>query len=425
MRLVGTRVILGGGLNNMLMNTAQMLAECCCSKFHPDGSADTRHLVLPRLDSDPLRPSGTKGRQVPLLFRDVFDAGAFVRGVRPCRAIDATPDGPGAVDTKTLTPLPAKVFGPASASSPRLEHTAPQPIRGRWNGSSHLARVYSAARPSEGVARLLRALEAEAVRRAGPRWDAVHLTIEKDWWWSSSFCAPRLREGRIRRCFAPSEVARAIAPARGASGATGTVLLYAYDKVSDLGPPVCASDFGPNTVKLVLQSRTPAARMSRAACVADSSCYTIRNAAEQFLAAMAPAGFYGNRFSTFSKGVALMRAGAAAAGEVATTVHVVSGKPWRNASHPRARRYHGGGSRKRRGDRAARAARLEHGGKGGDWDSLSFAYDCATSALEVIKPVFTAHPGFHLLRPLGQHADGGQYSRGGMPCPAARPASSR
>ena len=36
--------------------------------------------------------------------------------------------------------------------------------------------------------------------------------------------------------------------------------------------------------------------------------YTYRNAAEEFFAASAPAGFYGNSFSTFAKGVAMLRA---------------------------------------------------------------------------------------------------------------------
>lgn len=36
-------------------------------------------------------------------------------------------------------------------------------------------------------------------------------------------------------------------------------------------------------------------------------CQTLRNAAELFLAAAAPAGFFGNSFSTFSRGIALLR----------------------------------------------------------------------------------------------------------------------
>ena len=371
----------------MLMNIAQMLSECCCEPRRPDGSADTRYLVLPRLDADPLlQVVPPRRRQVPLLFRDVFDAPAFVRGVRPCRAVDASPHGPGAVDAKTRKPLPANVFGAASASSPLLEHTTPQPIRGKWNQSAHLERVYRAARPSERVQRLIRALEAEAVRLAGPRWDAVHLPIEKDWWWASSFCAPRPREGRVRRCFSPSEVARAIAPARAASGATGSVLLFAHDKVSDFGPPVCAADFGPRAVKLVLPYSSPS-RLSREACVAHSSCYTIRNAAEQFLAVRAPAGFFGNSFSTFSKGIALLRAAKGVPSQMAGSA----------ATPPRA------------DANASRGGEVEN-----DWGSASFAYDCASIAPEVIKPVFTAHPGFHLLRQLGA---GGQYGRGGVPCP--------
>lgn len=167
------------------------------------------------------------------------------------------------------------------------------------------------------------------------------------------------------------------------------MLLYAHDKVSELGPPVCASDFGGRTVKLLLlplsaglQSfhRPYSASVNRRAdgiaeAEGEQLCYTLRNAAEQFLAARAPGGFYGNRFSTFSKGVALMRA-ARRSSAVA---------PWdmRNAE------------------------------EASDWASQSFAYDCATSALELIKPVFTAHPGFHLLRPLAH--------RGDRPCPPKYP----
>ena len=65
-------------------------------------------------------------------------------------------------------------------------------------------------------------------------------------------------------------------------------------QVSSFGPPTEFNEYGPRAAKLLISPTVP---------------YTIRNAAEQFLAAAAPAGFYGNAYSTFSKGVALMRAG--------------------------------------------------------------------------------------------------------------------
>ena len=43
--------------------------------------------------------------------------------------------------------------------------------------------------------------------------------------------------------------------------------------------------------------------------------YTVRAAVEMFVAARAPAGFYGNSFSTFSRGVALLRSGSTCTGE--------------------------------------------------------------------------------------------------------------
>ena len=56
---------------------------------------------------------------------------------------------------------------------------------------------------------------------------------------------------------------------------------------------MCAKRFGNATFKLQLPNEI---------------AYTLRNAAELFLAASAPAGFVGNSFSTFAKAVALLRA---------------------------------------------------------------------------------------------------------------------
>ena len=44
----------------------------------------------------------------------------------------------------------------------------------------------------------------------GVRWAAVHLTIERDWWWDSDYCLPRRTHGYVQRCYAPDEVASII-----------------------------------------------------------------------------------------------------------------------------------------------------------------------------------------------------------------------
>ena len=85
--------------------------------------------------------------------------------------------------------------------------------------------------------------------------------------------------------------------ARRTLGASGVVLLFAADKVSPQGPTLCYGKFGTGTVKLQLPSRV---------------AYLYRNAAEQWLAASAPGGFFGNAYSTFDKGVALLRSSASA-----------------------------------------------------------------------------------------------------------------
>ena len=49
-------------------------------------------------------------------------------------------------------------------------------------------------------------------------------------WWSTGWCSAIRREAFTRRCYAPKEVARLTREAR--KYATGTVLLYAYDKTA-------------------------------------------------------------------------------------------------------------------------------------------------------------------------------------------------
>ena len=208
----------------------------------------------------------------------------------------------------------------------------------RWDFSlysSMFSAIYRGLRPSLRVQALVDALRRQAELHAGPRWAALHLPIEKDWWWGSSWCVGRPEEKHTRRCYSPAEVAGLTRRAR--SGATGTVLLYAHDKVPNekdrwyfqskrtftanataetaWGPLLCRDDYGNKTFKLALPSSIP---------------YIFRNAAEQFFAALAPAGFFGNAFSTFSKGIALMRsAGSSDGSSYAYDCAAVEARYWR------------------------------------------------------------------------------------------------
>ena len=131
------------------------------------------------------------------------------------------------------------------------------------------------------------------------------------------------------------------------------MLLFAADKVSPQGPTLCYDRFGTGTVKLQLPSRV---------------AYLYRNAAEQWLAASAPGGFFGNAYSTFDKGVALLRS------SVVTS----------------------------------------------DGSTASFAYDCALATRRAgcwqqRDSIVSSHPGFGKLRTLpGRRCDCTKYQRVGV-----------
>ena len=107
------------------------------------------------------------------------------------------------------------------------------------------------------------------------------------------WCEPKAFEDYTRRCYTPAEAATATWAVRRSLEASGTILLFAHEKVHSHGPNLCFEKFGERTVKLALDRR--------------HIPYLYRNAAEQFLAADAPGGFYGNAYSTMSKAVALLR----------------------------------------------------------------------------------------------------------------------
>ncbi|KAL1499802.1 hypothetical protein AB1Y20_012487 [Prymnesium parvum] len=248
---------LGGGLNNLIMNLAQILHDAC-----------SRHavLVLPHITSGwRFFPASNHSRQT-LEFSDVFDSSYFIEQVQPCVAVATAP--PGAVFRRS------KVVG----------------INNRWPYDHALPRVYKALRPSARMRGVVDQLVASASKLAGPSWSGVHLRIERDWWEVSPFC--NRKRYPTQRCFIPSEVAALIDAHRHRLRSSGSVLFYASENIPRRGPRVNFSPFGPRTAKVQIPTGLP---------------YTLRATAEFFLAARSPAGFYGNSFSTFSRGVALLR----------------------------------------------------------------------------------------------------------------------
>lgn len=213
---------LGGGLNNMLMNVAQLLHDSCGGGRHGNTT-----LVLPQLTSGwRFFKASQPGSRIKesVEFGDVFDAAAFAQRVAPCRVAEVAPVGVAVQE--------AAVVG----------------INRQWPYEAWLPLVYGALAPS----RKLQPAVAQMVRRAaaggGPRWAAVHLRIERDWWVISGFCTAR--RFPHRRCYPPSEVASLTAASRLRRNVSGVVLIYAADNVARSGPEVRPEQFGARVLSL-------------------------------------------------------------------------------------------------------------------------------------------------------------------------------
>lgn len=246
---------LGGGLNNLIMNLAQILHDSCRR-----GSV----LVLPNITTG--WRFFSKKSQPPLRFGELFDEQLFIKRVRPCLAAASMP---------------------ANASF-RVSEVKPVVIN--WPYARTLPRVYAALRPNARLRAIIHQLETSAIVSAGPRWTGVHLRIERDWWDETDFCRRGLYQQK--RCYLPSEAALVTREHRKSLNSTGTVLFYAANNVPTRGPRVDFTEFGAHTTKVALP---------------EGLHYTMRATVEFFLAARAKAGFYGNSFSTFTRGVSLLR----------------------------------------------------------------------------------------------------------------------
>ena len=229
----GQLAILGGGLNNMLMNLAELLTHSCEA-----GGV----LLLPPLDAEPTRDTSTAAilrqckkltyrlgrspvcewehRPRPALatFDEVFDLEHFERRLR------------GMCGGRS------RFVALAPPSGARIVPVPVTPLSAHWwdvrKYSPMLRAVYAAVRPSAKVRGLVDALVAEVSRRAGERWAAVHLPIETDWWWQTDWCQGRADENYTRRCWTPHEVGRITRARMRATRASGIALLYAHEKVA-------------------------------------------------------------------------------------------------------------------------------------------------------------------------------------------------
>ena len=111
---------LGGGLNNMLMNLAQMLDDAC---------RRDAVLVLPRMTSGWRFFRESRHTRRPLAFGDVFDAAHFIERVRPCQVVEAD-----AV--------------PAGEVVPEFRTSDVAAVNASWPYDYALPRIYAALRPS-------------------------------------------------------------------------------------------------------------------------------------------------------------------------------------------------------------------------------------------------------------------------------------
>jgi hypothetical protein len=248
---------LGGGLNNQVLHLTQLLTDTC---------ARNGTLELPRFmaGEDFFRHRGDPYSNYSIAFSDIFDEETFRESIRPCMA---TKQSSANATIATLTQINANWFRDAK----RL---------------AMVPNVYAALKPGRRVhGPLTRALRAIDIASSGP-WAAVHLRIERDW---NVFCDKRFRP---RRCFTQNEIGEITHTSL--STASATVLLYSHDLLpAHIKPRLVRNAFCGRIIEL------PRA----------TGVYVIQAAVQLFVAANASHSFHGNSYSTFSRGVALLRRG--------------------------------------------------------------------------------------------------------------------
>jgi hypothetical protein len=284
---------LGGGLNNMLMNIAEFVAHTC------PGGQPLATLVLPRLQrgdsffrGEALKEAKGAARDSSLRFDEVFDVSLLQRALAPC-LVDAERlgEGPG----QTVAP-------PVSADGREIAYRVwqlPRPINMAYRYYAEVELLYGGLQLAPRLQAQLALTRSQLDATLGSRWAAIHLRIEKDWWVDSGFCN-RARHP-VQRCVLPDSVAKLTAPTRAAAGATGVLLLYAVGMLTKnmIVDPLAFAPHGRHVTGFPLVDS-----VLRQLNYSDPRReYTLRSALDMALAVSAPAGFFGNAFSSFSRGV--------------------------------------------------------------------------------------------------------------------------
>ena len=144
-----------GGLNNMIMNVAQLLHGVCSG-----GTKATHVLVLPpfNVGKNFFKKYKAPYNNESIPFSDLFDLDHFRRHVLPCRVTDRLPDG---VETS------------------RVEHVRVAQVNVRWypKYGAIMPLVYGALQPGRLVRQPLAAALSSVVAVAGPRWSAVRSAL--------------------------------------------------------------------------------------------------------------------------------------------------------------------------------------------------------------------------------------------------------
>lgn len=248
---------LGGGLNNQVLHLTQLLTDTCARK----GT-----LELPRFmaGDDFFRRRGDPYSTNSIAFSDVFDEESFQESIRPC---SITQHGGANATIATLVQINANWFRDAKRVA-------------------MVSSVYAALKPG----RLVRGPLAGALRQIEDAsvgaWAAVHLRIERDW---NVFCDKRFSP---RRCFTHNEIGDITH--KSLTTASATVLLYSHDLLpAHIKPRLIRNAFCGRVIELPRVT----------------GVYVVQAAVQLFVAANASHSFHGNSYSTFSRGVALLRRG--------------------------------------------------------------------------------------------------------------------
>jgi hypothetical protein len=296
---------LGGGLNNMLMNVAEFVAHTC------PGGQPLATLVLPRLQrgdsffrGEARKERKGAAREASLRFDEVFDVPQLQRALAPCL-----------VDSERWGEGPGPAVAPPMSTWPRLAYRVwqlPRPITMTFRYIAEAETIYGGLRLAPRVEAQLALTRSQLDATLGSRWAAIHLRVERDWWVDSGFCN-RARHP-VQRCVLPDAVAKLTAPTRAVAGATGVLLLYAVDMIPKgmVVDPLTFSPQGRTATGFPLVDTV----LRRLNYSEPRREYTLRAALDMALAVSAPAGFFGNGFSSFSRGVAQVRIPMRAIGKV-------------------------------------------------------------------------------------------------------------